>query len=65
VGTTELRAQIIDISFSGVLPDILAYIQKETELTRSTIVKILVGSGRLEEFAINPQRFMDAQLLAS
>lgn len=60
VGTTELRAQIIDISFSGVLPDILAYIQKETELTRSTIVKILVGSGRLEEFAINPQRFMDA-----
>jgi type III restriction enzyme len=60
VGTTEFRAQIIDISFSGVLPDILAYIQKETELTRSTIVKILVGSGRLEEFAINPQRFMDA-----
>ena len=60
VGTTELRAQIIDVSFNGVLPDILAYIQKETELTRSTIVKIIVGSGRLEEFAINPQRFMDA-----
>jgi type III restriction enzyme len=60
VGTTELLAQITDISFSGALPDILAYIQKETELTRSTIVKILVGSGRLDEFVINPQRFMDA-----
>jgi type III restriction enzyme len=42
------------------LPDILAYLQNETELTRSTIVRILKESGRLVDFFINPQRFMDA-----
>ncbi len=41
-----------------VLPDILSYLQKETELTRHTIVAILKQSGRLEEFKINPQEFM-------
>lgn len=40
------------------LPDILAFLQRETELTRSTLVKILKQSGRLKEFAINPQAFM-------
>ncbi len=42
------------------LPDLLAYLQNETELTRSTLVRILKGSGRLAEFFNNPQRFMDA-----
>ncbi len=60
IGTTEIRSSITDIAFIGVLPDIIAYIQKETELTRSTIARILIESGRLSEFAINPQRFMDA-----
>jgi type III restriction enzyme len=41
------------------VPDILAYLQNETELTRSTLVRILSGSGRLNDFLINPQRFMD------
>ena len=41
------------------LPDILAYLQNETELTRSTLVRILKESGRLAEFFVNPQRFMD------
>ncbi len=40
------------------LPDILAYLQRETELTRGTLVEILKASGRLKEFAINPQTFM-------
>lgn len=40
------------------LPDILAYLQRETELTRSTLVEILKQSGRLKEFTINPQAFM-------
>jgi type III restriction enzyme len=39
---------------------VLAYLQNETELTRSTLVRILKESGRLEEFFKNPQRFMDA-----
>ena len=42
------------------LPDLLAYLQNETELTRSTLVRILKSSGRLGEFFNNPQRFMDA-----
>jgi type III restriction enzyme len=42
------------------VPDILAYLQNETELTRSTLVQILKQSGRLAEFFVDPQRFMDA-----
>lgn len=42
------------------IPDLLAYLQNETELTRSTLVRILKASGRLKEFFNNPQRFMDA-----
>jgi type III restriction enzyme len=45
---------------TGPLPDLLAYLQNETELTRSTLVRILKGSSRLDEFFINPQRYMDA-----
>jgi type III restriction enzyme len=56
VGVAEER-----VSYSSIqLPDILAYLQNETELTRSTLVRILKGSGRLGEFFNNPQRFMDA-----
>ncbi|MGV8073430.1 MAG: DEAD/DEAH box helicase family protein [Syntrophobacteraceae bacterium] len=42
------------------VPDLPAYLQNETELTRSTLVRILKDSGRLGEFFNNPQRFMDA-----
>ena len=42
------------------VPDVLAYLQNETELTRSTLVRILKESGRLSEFFRDPQRFMDA-----
>lgn len=41
------------------LPDILAYLQNETELTRSTLVCILKESGRLADAFQNPQRFLD------
>lgn len=41
------------------LPDILAYLQNETELTRSTLVRILKESGRLADVFQNPQRFLD------
>jgi type III restriction enzyme len=42
------------------VPDILAYLQNETELTRSTLVRILKESGRLGDLFRNPQRFLDA-----
>ena len=41
------------------LPDLLAYLQNETDLTRSTLFRILNESGRLEEFFNDPQRFLD------
>jgi type III restriction enzyme len=49
----------VDLSTRAV-PDILAYLQEQTELTRSTLVRILRESGRLAEFFVDPQRFMDA-----
>jgi type III restriction enzyme len=50
----------LKLEYTGNLPDILAYLQKETELTRATLVSILSESNRIAEFAINPQKFMDA-----
>jgi type III restriction enzyme len=41
------------------IPDISGYIQNKTELTRSTIMAILVGSGRLGDVLKNPQQFLD------
>jgi type III restriction enzyme len=51
------RVEEVNIDYK--LPDIVGYIQRETELTRSTIVEILKQSNRLDEFLKNPQRFMD------
>jgi type III restriction enzyme len=41
------------------IPDMLAYIQSKTELTRSTILEILINSKRLKELLLNSQLFMD------
>jgi type III restriction enzyme len=41
-----------------LLPDILADLQNETDLTRATLVRILLGSDRLDEFLINPQEYI-------
>ena len=56
----ELETRIRESEPVMVLPDILAYLQKETELTRHTLVEILKVSGRLSEFRVNPQAFMVA-----
>lgn len=41
-----------------ILPDILAELQNETDLTRATLVRILRQSGRLIDFSVNPQAFV-------
>lgn len=46
------------------IPDLLAYIQSKTELTRHTILEILKKSGRLKELLLNPQLFMDNAVAA-
>jgi type III restriction enzyme len=46
------------------IPDILSYLQRETELTRNTLADILIESSRLGEVAVNPQQFMDQAVKA-
>ena len=41
------------------LPDILTDLQGKTQLTRRSIHRILVDSGRLEDFKRNPQQFIE------
>lgn len=41
------------------IPDIIAYLQNETNLTRKTIVEILLKSKTIDLFKKNPQRYME------
>ncbi|MBM4164962.1 MAG: restriction endonuclease subunit R, partial [Lentisphaerae bacterium] len=41
------------------LPDLLTELQDRTQLTRRTICRILVDSGRLDDFKRNPQQFIE------
>ncbi|MCB0047383.1 MAG: DEAD/DEAH box helicase family protein [Caldilineaceae bacterium] len=41
------------------LPDLLTDLQDKTQLTRQTIVRILIESKRLADFKRNPQQFID------
>nr|WP_255608068.1 DEAD/DEAH box helicase family protein [Methylosinus sp. Sm6] len=56
----QIATRMRDAEPVRVLPDILAFLQKETELTRHTLAEVLKRSGRLPEFKINPQAFMAA-----
>lgn len=44
------------------LPDIVTYLQNETNLTRKNIVDILIKSGKLQDFKNNPQKFIDGAI---
>ncbi|HFI0749725.1 TPA: hypothetical protein ACGO57_001788 [Streptococcus suis] len=41
------------------IPDIIAYLQNETNLTRKTIVEILLKSNTIDLFKKNPQKYME------
>jgi type III restriction enzyme len=41
------------------LPDLVTDLQDKTQLTRRSIVRILTGSGRLNDFKRNPQEFIE------
>ena len=41
------------------LPDLLTDLQNRTQLTRRSLIAILTGTGRLEEFKRNPQQFIE------
>ena len=55
--TDKYNEKSISMKFN--LPDIITYLQNETQLTRRTIVEILKKSGKLQDFKNNPQKFMD------
>ncbi|MFV0249309.1 MAG: type III restriction-modification system endonuclease [Tenacibaculum sp.] len=52
---------IVDSKYIN-LPDIVSYLQNETNLTRKTIVDILIDSKCLEAFKNNPQHFIDESI---
>jgi type III restriction enzyme len=60
VTSTMLRDAKVTVAFTGAVPDIIAYLQNEVDVTRATIVRVLRESGRLADFLVNPQKFMDA-----
>lgn len=47
-----------EIAQTEPLPDVLGYLQRETELTRKTLIEILKLSQRISDFRINPIIFM-------
>ncbi len=46
------------------MPDMIGYLQRETQLTRQTLVHILQRSGRLGDALTNPQAFLDKSVRA-
>ena len=60
VDIDSVKEQYFDSEFIDYeLPDILTYLQNETNLTRKDIAQILVKSGKLQSFKNNPQKFID------
>lgn len=47
-----------DLVDSYPLPDIISQLQESTSLTRKTIIDILVGSNRLQDFVANPNDYI-------
>ena len=58
------RQMEMEESQRKTIPDILSYLQRETELTRATLADTLIESGRLGDVAENPQQFMDQAVSA-
>lgn len=56
--TPSTRVHVIE-TMRVEVPDLLGYVQSKTELTRSTIVRILEESGRLSDCLKKPQMFLD------
>jgi type III restriction enzyme len=60
VGGNVIGGEEVEIDMRmSASQDILAYLQAETDLTRASLLKILLGSKRLNDFFVNPQVFLD------
>lgn len=61
-GVQELPRAVRSVSlgeYRPPVPDVVGYLQRETELTRATIAEILLNSGRVDDALKNPQVFME------
>ena len=61
------RTTVAVTNYKENIPDIIAYLQNETNLTRKTIVEILLRSKSLSLFKKNPQKYMEqvSQIVSS
>ncbi|MFX4301632.1 DEAD/DEAH box helicase family protein [Alicyclobacillus tolerans] len=59
VTTKMLGVRQQSVTPGSEVPDLIGYIQRQTELTRGTIAEILIQSGRLSDVFVNPQQFLD------
>ncbi|MCC7137660.1 MAG: DEAD/DEAH box helicase family protein [Planctomycetes bacterium] len=62
IQATEVRDGALGVTLSEgdiELPDLLTDLQDRTQLTRRSIYRILVGSQRLDDFRLNPQKFIE------
>lgn len=55
----QVNIHINELDVQWAIPDVLLAIQNKTNLTRQTIFEIVQQSGRMNEIAHNPQRFID------
>ena len=63
VATNE-KGQTLPFAFDDFeYPDVISYLQNETNLTRKTLAQILKDSGRLNDFKKNPQMFIDGAIV--
>ena len=56
---TAVAAPVILEEADIELPDLLTDLQDKTQLTRRSIANILTSSGRLDDFKLNPQQFIE------
>lgn len=54
---TSYRTQIVEARY--VMPDFVGQVQTKTGLSKSTVARILLDSGRLDDAVNNPQAFID------
>ena len=59
-GVRESTSQFMTLSAeNAAVPDVLGELQNRTELTRRTLARILIDSGRLDDLRQNPASFID------
>ena len=64
VATRTREEQDRDYRQAVTIPDLLSYLQAETELTRGTLADILIRSERLGDVSTNPQQFLSQAVAA-